>query len=98
MTALLEMPQLSGGRRRARALLESAAIPDDLSDHTVELDCRQLLSGTRSFALEMVEAVLVERRARKLVAVNVDEDFAASLKYAASVHGVADLLEVRPTA
>lgn len=96
MTATLEMPQLSGGRKRAIAMIAAANIPTDLTGAEVSVDCRQLRAGTESFADELVRTVLVDRNAERLRADNVTEKFSAYLIAAAEFYAVRDRLDVSP--
>lgn len=94
MTATLELPQLSGGRKRAVALIAASEIPADLHGSSVIVDCRQLRAGTESFADEFVRTILVDRSADRLCADNVTQQFADYLKAAAESHAVLDRLTV----
>ncbi|SOD70716.1 hypothetical protein SAMN05892883_0372 [Jatrophihabitans sp. GAS493] len=94
MTAMLELPQLSGGRRRAAALVDAGHLPDDLSDASVTIDARQLLAGTESFADELVKILLLDRKAETLNVINVSDDFALFLEQAAKTHSVSRRLVV----
>lgn len=55
----IEVPQLSGGRERARALIGELA--DRLPGATVVVDFRRVVAGMPSFADELVARVLAER-------------------------------------
>ncbi|GAB09931.1 hypothetical protein GOARA_048_01330 [Gordonia araii NBRC 100433] len=91
--ATLEAPSLAGSRDRAQELL--AELPSDLSNSEVILDCHGLLAATVSFADELVQEVLVRRKAQALHAVRVtDQEFADYLVRRADVHGVSDRLTV----
>lgn len=86
----LELPQLTGTRSRARAMIEDAGLPDDLSGADVHLDGHLTLAGTGSFADEVVRILLVERLADRVVVINVGPDLHAKLARAAAEHGVAE--------
>ena len=88
----VEMPQLSGGRKRAQALIEP--LLGRMMGRTVVLDCRQLVAGTPSFADEIVRLVLKDGRAQLLEVTNVDRDFGDDLWTAAKNHGVAERLRI----
>ncbi|WP_448625910.1 hypothetical protein [Geodermatophilus sp. URMC 64] len=88
----VEMPQLSGGRKRAQALVRP--ISQQLRGGTVILDCRQLIAGTASFADEIVRLVLVDGGANLLEVRNVDRDFGQDLLTAAKDHGVSSQLRI----
>jgi hypothetical protein len=94
MSATLELPQLSGGRKRAVALLDAANVPASLRGLRVEVDCRQLRAGTESFADELVRTILVDRGADQLVVTNVVGTFASYVKSAGETHAVSDRLSV----
>lgn len=83
MTATLEMPQLSGGPKRARALVQAVDAEQNFRGHGVIVDCRRLLAGTRSFASELLQQLLVEHHASDVTIVNVDDAFADDLRAAA---------------
>ena len=82
------MPQLSGGRERARALL--APLKGQLRGQKLRLDCRRLLAGTASFADELVTEALVRGGAVGLVVEYASGDFEGYLHEAARDHGVVD--------
>lgn len=82
------MPQLSGGRERARALL--APIDKKIRGQRVRLDCRRLVAGTLSFADELVTIALVSGGAGQLVVEHAGDEFARYILEAAKDHGVAD--------
>lgn len=85
------MPQLSGGRERARALAEPLA--GKMHGQRVRLDCRQLVAGTASFSDEIVKRILVEGGARLLLVEHADGDFVTYLYDAARDHGVLAKIE-----
>jgi hypothetical protein len=86
------LPRVVGTRPAVAGFLTH--VPRDLTDREVELDCRGLLSGTASFADELVKILLKDSGARRLVARGPGADFAADLRVAADDHGVADRLSV----
>lgn len=89
----LEAPSLAGSRDRAQELL--ATLPSNLANSDVILDCNGLLAATVSFADELVQEVLVARKAKALHAVRVsDQEFSEYLIRRAEVHGVRDRLTV----
>lgn len=88
----VEMPQLSGGRKRAQALIEP--LGGQLRGGIVVLDCRQLVAGTPSFADELIRLVLIDGGANLLKVTHVDTDFGADLLTAAKDHGVAERLRI----
>jgi hypothetical protein len=86
------MPQLSGGRDRARTL--ALPLAGKMQGQRVQLDCRQLVAGTASFADEIVKRVLVEGGASLLVVEYVAGDFANYLIDAARDHGVPEKIDI----
>lgn len=60
----VETPDHAGSRDQAQTL--AAQLPSDLNGEAVLLDCSQLVVGTPSFFDEMVNQVLVVRRADAL--------------------------------
>lgn len=93
MATTLEMPQLSGGRKRARALVAGVQTP--LRDQKLIVDCRQLLAGTESFAQEIIRAAIVDEGAAHITFANVDADFAEYLGAAARDMHVDDLVTIQ---
>ena len=95
MTSVLPpiaVPQLSGGRERARALVEDVA--GRLADAAVVVDFRRMVAGTPSFADELVTSVLVAGGAQELRAEHVSTEFGEYLLRAAEDHGVAERLSL----
>lgn len=95
MTSVLPpiaVPQLSGGRERARALLRD--VSGKLSGATVVVDFRQMVAGTPSFADELISRVLVAGGAQQLLAQHVSADFRSYLLRAANDHGVSERLSL----
>lgn len=85
-TLLPPLDQLSGGRKRAQALVEPLA--GRFRDTVTVLDCRQLVAGTSSFADELVRRVLIDYGANLLVVQHAEGHFAEYLAEAARDHGV----------
>jgi hypothetical protein len=56
----IEVPQLSGGRERARALVDGLA--DRMGGATIVVDFRRMVAGTPSFADELGEYLLEAAR------------------------------------
>jgi hypothetical protein len=95
MTSVLPpiaVPQLSGGRERARALLRN--VSGKLAGATVVVDFRQMVAGTPSFADELISRVLVAGGAQRLLAEHVSTDFGDYLIRAAKDHGVSERLSI----
>jgi hypothetical protein len=84
----IEVPQLTGGRERARALVDGLA--DRMPGATIVVDFRRMVAGTPSFADELVIRVLVDGGAAELRAEHVNREFGEYLLEAARDHGVAE--------
>lgn len=80
------LPELSGGRIRARAIVD--ALGASVRGKEIILDCRQLLAGSQSFADELVSQVLKQRGAATLRVMMAPPDFEQYLVDAAKDHGV----------
>ena len=87
----IEVPQLSGGRERARALVDG--LRHRMTGATIVVDFRRMVAGTPSFADELVTRVLVDGGAALLRAEHVRQDFGEYLLEAARDHGVAERLQ-----
>lgn len=92
----IKLPRVVGTRPAVAPFL--AEVPTDLHGERVVLDSRALLSGTPSFADEMVKAVLVDRGADELVVLGANSDFAADVTTSARDHGVLDRVHLEGTA
>lgn len=95
MTAVLppiEVPQLSGGRERARALVEQ--LSGRMAGGTVVVDFRRMVAGTPSFADELIALVLERGGASVLRAEHVNQDVGGYLLDAARDHGVSERLQI----
>jgi hypothetical protein len=88
----IEVPQLSGGRERARALVDG--LGDHMGGATIVVDFRRMVAGTPSFADELVTRVLADGGAASLRAEHVNRDFREYLLEAARDHGVAERLQI----
>lgn len=64
MTYCIRTPAHAGARDQVHEL--AGALPSDLSDQDIALDCRDLLVGTPSFMDEIVNELLIVRGARSL--------------------------------
>lgn len=87
----VKMPQLSGGRERARTL--TSPLNGKMAEQQVRLDCRQLVAGTASFADEIIKRILVQGSAERLIVEYAGGNFASYLLDAARDHGVAQQVE-----
>jgi hypothetical protein len=73
MTALqLVTPANVGTRDLVRAWLDSA-LPGDLADTAVDVDCAPLTAPTPSFIDELLKIIVVERKALRVRLVNASE-------------------------
>lgn len=79
---VLKLPRLIGSREAAVALV-AQALPADASGEPVEVDCRDLVSASRSFADELVEQLLVARRVADIVLLGASPQFADLVREAA---------------
>ena len=93
MTSVLppiEVPQLTGGRERARFL--TADLSGRLAGATVVVDFRRTVAGTPSFADELIDLVLDRGGAALLRIRYASNDLGSYLLEAAKDHGVDDRL------
>ncbi|MCW2609983.1 MAG: hypothetical protein QOC93_1447 [Actinomycetota bacterium] len=87
------LPPLAGSRPAAAALL--AGLPADLSGDEVAVLCRDLLTGSPSFADELVRQLAVERNAGRVVLVGAEDAFERYVRDAARDHAVAERVATR---
>ena len=92
----IRLPRVVGTRPAVAPFLTD--VPADLRGQQVVLDSRALLSGTPSFADEMVRTVLIDRAADELVVLGATSDFAADLTASARDHGVLDRVHLKESA
>jgi hypothetical protein len=95
MTSVLppiEVPQLTGGRERARFLVQD--LGGRLAGATVVVDFRRTVAGTPSFADELINLVLDRGGAALLQIQHVSQELGEYLLDAAKDHGVAERLHV----
>lgn len=95
MTSVLppiEVPQLTGGRERARFLVSQ--LGGRLAGATVVVDFRRTVAGTPSFADELIDLVLNQGGAAQLQIERVSDELGAYLLEAAKDHGVAERLQI----
>lgn len=90
----LDLPRLASSREAANALVSSAR--GELKDAVVTVNCRDLLSGSPSFADELVKRVLEVGGAAELVLVGAPRDFTNYVRD--SAHSRAVLSRVRTAA
>jgi len=91
----LQLPRLVAGRDFADDLVDSLRLEPGTE---VVVDAGELLSGTASFAAELVERVLVAGRAGSLLLLDAPADFTSYIESAAGDLGVGGKLVVRRAA
>ena len=91
VTRTLQLPRLVAGRDFAADMAQSFG---DVSDGDVIVDGSRLLSGTPSFAAELLQRLLVDGKARSLLLVGVPADFAGYATTAARDLGVTDRFDL----
>jgi hypothetical protein len=80
----LQLPALVGTREAADDLLHECEVAPDLRGETVVLLCRDLLSGSPSFADQLVKRLLVEAGAEELILVAARARFVELVKASAA--------------
>jgi hypothetical protein len=88
MTTIV-IPRLAGTRDAFRQLLDDQGVPAVLSGQTVVVLCREVVSGSSSYADEVVHQVLGVRGARELVLVGGPPLFTGRVLGAAERRGLA---------
>src|SRR3712207_3673621 len=83
----IELPRLVGSREAANEIVSRL---EDVTDMTVIIDCRGLVSGSPSFADQLVVRLLAEKHAANLEVVDPDDDFWGYLKESADEIGFGD--------
>ncbi len=91
----LTLPRLVGSREAVRDLLAEQSISEDLSDDGLVVLCRDLASGSSSFADELVFEVLQRRRAPELVIVGAPIRFGQRVEESASRRGVEHQVSIK---
>jgi hypothetical protein len=91
----ITLPRLVGTRETARDLLAEHGVPESLTSERVVVLCRDLASGSTSFADELVKELLVDRAATQLILVGAPERFVDHVRAAAARRGVAERVQVR---
>ncbi|HJQ00441.1 MAG TPA: hypothetical protein VJ851_02470 [Jatrophihabitans sp.] len=87
----LQLPRLVAGRDFAADLARSIG---EVSEGDVIVDGSRLLSGTPSFAAELVQQLLVDGKARSLLLVGAPADFAGYVTAAVRELGVTDRFDL----
>ncbi len=88
----INLPRVASSRGAADSLVADA--PDQLHGIVVTLNCRDLFSGTRSFADQLVQRLLIERGAEQLVLLRPPAALADHFREATSAHGVGGRLQI----
>ena len=91
----LQLPRLVAGRDYADDLVDSLRLEPGAE---VVVDAGELLSGTPSFAAELVERVLVAGQAGSMMLLDAPADFTAYVESAAGDFGVNGKLVIRRAA
>ena len=91
----LQLPRLVAGRDFADDLVDALRLQPGAE---VVVDAGELLSGTASFAAELVERVLVAEQAGSLLLLDAPADFTGYIESAAGDLGVGGKLVVRRAA
>jgi hypothetical protein len=89
--ATLTLPQLVAGRELADAAVRRLG---PVAGQDVVVDARALVSGTPSFAAQLVKTALIEAEAGSLTLVGGPDDFRADARTAAERLGAADRLRL----
>jgi hypothetical protein len=89
--ATLTLPQLVAGRELADAAVRRLG---PVAGEHVVVDARALVSGTPSFAAQLVRTALVDARAASLTVLGGPDDFRADARDAAERLGAADRLRL----
>lgn len=84
----IDLSGLFGTRESAADVIAMSGLPSDLSGQTVAIYCRDLLTGSTSFADQLVRAIVRERRADAIVLVGAPPRFAQHMLDAAERRGV----------
>jgi hypothetical protein len=87
------LPPLAGSRPAAAALL--ARLPADLTGQHVAVLARDLLTGSASFADELVRELAVDRNAAEVVIVGAEPEFEQYVQAAARSHSVGPRVSTR---
>lgn len=86
---LIVLPRLAGTREAVGDLLAAHEVPGPLSGQTVIVLCRELASGSPSFADELVKELIEDRAAAELVLVGAPALFQRHVEAAAVRRDVA---------
>jgi hypothetical protein len=93
-TRTLQLPRLVAGRDFADDMVASLGA---VLDENVIVDGSRLLSGTPSFAAELIQQLLVDGKARSLLLVGAPTDFAGYAIAAARELAVTDRFDLVET-
>jgi hypothetical protein len=90
----LHLPRLAGTRPAADDLLAESNVPDDLSGQVVVLQCRDLSTGSASYADQLVVRLVEMADAKQIILVAPPRKFLARIQAAAQRRGVPDRVSV----
>jgi hypothetical protein len=91
--ATLTLPQLVAGRELADAAVRRLG---PVAGEDVVVDARSLVSGTPSFAAQLVRTALIDAHAGSLTLLGGPDDFRTEARHAAERLGAADRLRLTP--
>lgn len=84
----LVLPRLAGTREAVEDLLSEQGVAEDLRGKQLIVLCRDLASGSPSFADQLVKSALKDRRAAELVLLGAPDRFTAHVRDSATRRGV----------
>ena len=90
----LRLPRLAGTREAVGDLLAEQQVAPSLAGEELVVLCRDLASGSTSFADQLVKEVLEQRGASAIVLVGAPSRFVALVQESAQRRGVADRVRV----
>jgi hypothetical protein len=91
---VLHLPRLAGTRPAADDLLAEYNVPGDLSGQAVVLQCRDLSTGSASYADQLVLRLLVMADAKQMTLVAPPQKFLDRVQASADRRNVADRVVV----
>ena len=94
----LVLAGLLGTRESADDLVARAGLPRDLAGSGVVLFCRDLLSGSTSFADQLVDELVAKRHADSVIVVGAPERFRKHMLDAARRRGLSGRVRIESAA
>ncbi len=88
----IELPSMVAGRAMADALVD--ALDGEIAGAQVDVDCRHLVSGSPSFAAQLVSRLLVDGHAAHVQVVAATTPFVDAMTEAAARQGVSGLVSI----